>query len=920
MKLYLSPTPKETGDNNGVGRVVHAQYRYLPDFGIELVDDPDEADVIAAHITADHLPRVDVLHCHGMYWSGDGGEWQDWHHQTNWRIGIAARRARAITVPSEWVAMSFKRDMRISPHVVGHGIDLDEWERGENKGHILWNKNRSSAVCDPAPAVELFKRGLPVVSTFGIPEMNPTGTLPFAEMKNLIQTAAVYLSTAKETFGIGTLEAMACGVPILGYDWGGNRELIIHGWNGYLAEPGDIDDLERGYRYIMSNYSNLAENALDTAEHHTWNRVMQRYADLYHSLLEPRPDGVCVVITNYNYGRYVDGAIESVLKQTRPADEIVIVDDGSTDDSQSIISRYADHDVFVMLQDNRGVAAARNAGIAATDCPFIVCLDADDELHPEYIESLIPAIRDNPQYGIVYSGLELFNDDGRVMHTDWPPEFSFAHQSSVNVPPANCVPSAAMFRREMWRRAGGVVRQGKTPAEDVEFWTRGLSYGFEAKKVADKRLFRYRLHGDQAHKTKKYKRIDNYLPWMRTKQYPFAAPVGHPVAVRSYSEPLISVIVPVGPGHEKHIHMALESLAGQSVTNWEAIVVNDTGQPFETLPFARVVGCHGRSAGAARNLGMELASGELVYFLDADDYLLPEALAVMLAAFVEHEGERYIYTDYVNENAQGKKAVTRLRPYDQHNWRGQHAVNVLMWRADALKIGGFDEELIGWEDWDFQIQMQINGICGQHVQVPTFVYRFAEGARREESLNSKSELLPLLKERYGKHFNGELMSCGCGGGDAAATLLKAKQSLGFLSAQKAEIIQRSNGESDMIRMEYIGQNTGAIAFSRVGGQLLTRVYRGGNNPGNKYVNAASEDVALLESTGKWKMVNKPPVTAVVPVPPTEVEDIPAPAPEIFATDGAIREAGEAGIDLVTVEGTGKDGKVTVSDVRSAIRS
>src|SRR5689334_10244551 len=119
MKLFLTPTIKEVGSDNGVGKVVEAQYRYLSDYDIDFVFDPREADVIAAHVMGDHLPDLDVLHLHGAYFTADPmpKEFARWQHDTNRKIASGARRARAVTMPSQWASEFLRRDMRLSPVV-----------------------------------------------------------------------------------------------------------------------------------------------------------------------------------------------------------------------------------------------------------------------------------------------------------------------------------------------------------------------------------------------------------------------------------------------------------------------------------------------------------------------------------------------------------------------------------------------------------------------------------------------------------------------------------------------------------------------------------------------------------------------------------------------------------------------------------
>lgn len=304
LRLHIAPTADTIPDDNGIGRIVHAQYRDLPAYGITMTD-AASADVIAAHIERGALPRVDVLHCHGVYYADiPHTPYASWHHTANLRIAAAAREARAITVPSPWVAEVFKRDMRISPHVIPHGIDLDAWEPvSERAGYVLWNKNRPDDVCSTAPAVALARAGVPVVSTFGpadIPALKVIGTQPHTTMRDLVRHAGVYLATTPETFGIGTLEAMAAGVPILGYDWCGTADLVRNGVDGILVAPGDTAALLAAYGRLTPE---MGRNARERASAYGWDAVMARYAALYEQVAAERMSERTMFIDSAIYTR-----------------------------------------------------------------------------------------------------------------------------------------------------------------------------------------------------------------------------------------------------------------------------------------------------------------------------------------------------------------------------------------------------------------------------------------------------------------------------------------------------------------------------------------------------------------------------------------------------------------------------------------
>lgn len=119
---------------------------------------------------------------------------------------------------------------------------------------------------------------------------------------------------------------------------------------------------------------------------------------------------ISIIIPLYNKGKYIARAIESVFAQTFADFELIVVNDGSTDNGPEIINRYTDKRLRVLHQNNTGPGAARNRGIKESISPFLAFLDGDDELLPEFIEESLRKLKNNPDCDVTicsyYSGID----------------------------------------------------------------------------------------------------------------------------------------------------------------------------------------------------------------------------------------------------------------------------------------------------------------------------------------------------------------------------------------------------------------------------------------------------------------------------------------------------------------------------------
>ena len=178
---------------------------------------------------------------------------------------------------------------------------------------------------------------------------------------------------------------------------------------------------------------------------------------------------VSVVIPTYNSGPLVSEAVESVLAQTRPAAEILVVDDGSTDDTADRLGRFGAV-VRVLRQPNGGVSAARNRGVAAAAGDWVAFLDADDAWHPRKLEVQLAAVARRPDLGLLGTGCY-----------DWPgdhPDLGAAGPGTVtDVPLADLlvrnrfVTSTIVARVDVLRAAGRFDPALQGP-EDYDLWLR----------------------------------------------------------------------------------------------------------------------------------------------------------------------------------------------------------------------------------------------------------------------------------------------------------------------------------------------------------------------------------------------------------------------------------------------------------------
>ena len=198
---------------------------------------------------------------------------------------------------------------------------------------------------------------------------------------------------------------------------------------------------------------------------------------------------VSVVVPCYQHGRHLAEAVESALAQEEVDVDVTIVDDGSTDSTdevaRALVARGGGR-VRVLTTVNSGHPAhPRNAGVRASEAPYVVCLDADDRLGPGYLAALAGALDENPEAGFAYGDYAAFGDADFVERT---PAYDAARLAVVNI-----VGSASMFRRAAWEAVGGY--DGSVGYEDWDFWIGCADAGWHGVKVPSA-VWHYRVEGE----------------------------------------------------------------------------------------------------------------------------------------------------------------------------------------------------------------------------------------------------------------------------------------------------------------------------------------------------------------------------------------------------------------------------------------
>ncbi len=491
--------------------------------------------------------------------------------------------------------------------------------------------------------------------------------------------------------------------------------------------------------------------------------ILSRGLRAHNAVAVHHQPAVSIVIPCYLQAQYVTEALESVVAQRFTDWECVVVDDGSPDDCVQVVRRFAatrgDGRIRLISQANAGLASARNSGINASQGRYILPLDADDKLHPDYLTQTVTVLDRYADIAIVYVDEQNF---GLADHVHVKGRVSLEALKRHNIHDY-----CSLYRREVWERTGGYSPAMYLGGEDWEFWLAAAACGFKSHHVSQP-LFLYR-NRDNSMVADTLENLD----YVRAQLAPHQSGVFDPHEISDAEErlkhvspaqhakltrtrdthphntlllrfldlaetdnarsapelppidatPLVSVIIPTLDRPDL-LRDAVASVLAQSYNNWEAIVVNDGGEdigdwitakdPHGRIRYVRHA--QNRGLSAARNTGISLSAGAILCYLDDDDRLCPDHFETIVDGMRGNQaGLVYTEAEYVRERLAGGKrqVLSRTTPYShiQYSLEQLHVgnfipVNTWAHRRELIACtGDFDVTLNALEDWDLLLRL-----------------------------------------------------------------------------------------------------------------------------------------------------------------------------------------------------------------------
>lgn len=414
---------------------------------------------------------------------------------------------------------------------------------------------------------------------------------------------------------------------------------------------------------------------------------------------------ISVVIPVYNGSRYVTRCVDSILPQLSEDMELIVVNDASADDSFSILRRQYETDpriILVSFSENRGPAAARNAGIRLARGEWVAFCDADDEWAPGYLQAILKNAQRDPFPDVLFSSCKPVLDET----TDRTKQLAAYAETDLYHFRAACI------RKTIFEKIG-LLDESMRVGEDREWLVRAKSHGIWGNLVEDA-LYLHHIQGDglsanASEGDRKARVCESFLRGIRRGNY---------ADIPQYD---LSILIPVYNA-EKYIEEAVRTCLCMN-HSYELILVEDGSSDDSRAvlcdllarkafpaPTTIVLRRH-KGQASSRNDALRLARGRRILYLDADDYFLSDAIDVMMAAADNDPSCMLVSAlckDFISPELTSEEA-SQLK-IEPNPYRRMLAGCMLVKRELYDRIGMYDEGLSSSETAQWVLRMRDAGV------------------------------------------------------------------------------------------------------------------------------------------------------------------------------------------------------------------
>jgi len=403
--------------------------------------------------------------------------------------------------PRTFTEKQIKRVRLIGSVQVRKGIDTfiraAELVLDEDPGFMfeIWGADRNA---------QIFGKTLTEITQRQIPEALRdrivfAGGIPYSEIPGLFMDSCFCVYPSRwENWANVCLEAMSYGCVVLASKEGGMSEMVEHSKSGFVIDPlnpSDISSIILKYYKHPELLAEISQNAHQRSNaicnpDKAASRIEENYTISHRKkewqMVDADAPHVSVVIPYYNQPKYLDQTLKSVKESDYPKIEIIVVNDGSTTEKANHVFE-ALNGVVKISKENGGLSSARNVGIAAAKGDFIIPLDSDDLIRPDYIRKGVEALTNNPELGYVSCHAQNFGEiTNAYIPVGYVPAmmpYSNTHGKCTN-----------MYRRELFDTCGG-YDEVMTSYEDWDLLLTLDDCGVEGDVLPDE-MFEYRRHFD----------------------------------------------------------------------------------------------------------------------------------------------------------------------------------------------------------------------------------------------------------------------------------------------------------------------------------------------------------------------------------------------------------------------------------------